>query len=422
MATVMPVVVTNDPDMTQRILTSPDCLEKAFLYKFFRLDSGLFAANYDLWKAQRKAINPTFNLKILHKFIPLFDKYAQELVQTLGAFADGRALNLSPFMHRCSMKTICATTMGVVIDEDSDADRFAELLQKTFHLAFKRLFHVHWHVDWMYRLTKDYKKDEKIREEIYKYGDEIMRKAAERHSRRMNLFKREDDDCCKLQIFMDQMLNTNSGKKFSDIEINHNFYTMIVGGSDTTGIFLGYIAIALAANQDIQEKVYQEICTVYPRNKEVIFTPESLNQLLYTDMFLKECLRLFPVVPMVVRKTLRDVDLNGFQVPKGNILIVSIYNLHRRKDIWGPNANRFDPENFSAERCAGRHPYAFIPFSGGNRNCLGYRYAMINMKIVVVHLLRTFKLTSDWRLEDLRFRFEALLKTAADPEIRLVRR
>lgn len=56
-----------------------------------------------------------------------------------------------------------------------------------------------------------------------------MRKAAERHSRRMNLFKREDDDCCKLQIFMDQMLNTNSGKKFSDIEINHNFYTMIVG-------------------------------------------------------------------------------------------------------------------------------------------------------------------------------------------------
>ncbi|EDS36713.1 cytochrome P450 4A4 [Culex quinquefasciatus] len=101
---------------------------------------------------------------------------------------------------------------------------------------------------------------------------------------------------------------------------------MIVGGSDTTGIFLGYIAIALAANQDIQEKVYQEICTVYPRNKEVIFTPESLNQLLYTDMFLKECLRLFPVVPMVVRKTLRDVDLNGFRVPKGNILIVSIYN------------------------------------------------------------------------------------------------
>lgn len=183
-----------------------------------------------------------------------------------------------------------------------------------------------------------------------------------------------------------------------------------------------YVALALAVYQEFQEKVYQEICSVYPPDQELTITVDSLQQLQYSEMFLKECMRLLTVGPALVRKTLQDVDLGEIKVPRGNTLIISIYNLHRRKDIWGPNADRFDPENFSPERSAGRHPYAFLPFSAGNRNCPGYRYAMINMKTILVHLVRNFKLTTDWRLEDLRFRFEALLKTTKEPEIWVERR
>ncbi|KAL1397135.1 hypothetical protein pipiens_002574 [Culex pipiens pipiens] len=181
---------------------------------------------------------------------------------------------------------------------------------------------------------------------------------------------------------MDQMLD-----KFVNVEIVDNFYTMLVAGSDTSGTQMTYIALALAVYQEYQEKVYQEICSVYPLDQELNITADSLQQLQYTEMFLKECMRLLTVGPALVRKNLATVDLGDIKVPPGNTLILSVYNLHRRKDIWGPNADQFDPEHFSPERSAGRHPYAFIPFSAGNRNCPGNRYAMINMKTILVHLI-----------------------------------
>ncbi|EDS41650.1 cytochrome P450 4C1 [Culex quinquefasciatus] len=232
-------------------------------------------------------------------------------------------------------------------------------------MTFKRLFRFHWHFEWIYRLTKEYKKDMELRTEAYTFGDEIMRKAAERHAQELSLSAEVDtNNNRKLQIFMDQMLD-----KFENVEIVDNFYTMLVAGSDTSGTQMTYIALALAVYQEYQEKVYQEICSVYPLDQELNITADSLQQLQYTEMFLKECMRLLTVGPALVRKNLATVDLGDIKVPPGNTLILSVYNLHRRKDIWGPNADQFDPENFSPERSAGRHPYAFIPFSAGNRNC-----------------------------------------------------
>jgi cytochrome P450 len=111
-------------------------------------------------------------------------------------------------------------------------------------------------------------------------------------------------------------------------------------------------------------------------------------------------------------------------------LLINFYTLHRRPDIWGDDAEQFNPDHFLPEQMEKRHPYSFLPFSGGQRNCIGnyhnilgficygyyglfltgYRYAMIALKIILVHLLRRYKFNTSMTYKDLRFRTDINLK------------
>lgn len=85
-------------------------------------------------------------------------------------------------------------------------------------------------------------------------------------------------------------------------------------------------------------------------------------------------------------------------------MLISIFNLHRWKDIWGEDAEKFNPdEHFSDESVAKRHPYAYLPFSGGSRNCLGYQYAMISAKIGLIKLLTKFRFATKLKMENFDF-------------------
>jgi cytochrome P450 len=124
----------------------------------------------------------------------------------------------------------------------------------------------------------------------------------------------------------------------------------------------------LAIYQDIQEKVYQEIISVFGDNEitDDDITYENLGQLKYLEMVLKETLRVFTPVPISARETIEKVDL-GLNAPlsKGTKIFLFNYVLHRRKDIWGENADNFDPENFSPENSSKRDPYSYVPFGAG---------------------------------------------------------
>lgn len=122
--------------------------------------------------------------------------------------------------------------------------------------------------------------------------------------------------------------------------------------------------VYLAVYPDIQTKLFQEIQDIFGSSTDLNY--ENLSKLKYMDMVLKEILRLFTPVPISARETIDELDI-GLKTPlsKGTKIFLFNYVLHRRKDIWGDNAEKFDPENFSPENISKRDPYSYVPFGSG---------------------------------------------------------
>lgn len=166
-------------------------------------------------------------------------------------------------------------------------------------------------------------------------------------------------------------------------EIKVTLHHFLMASYDTTAGLLFCAIYCLAYHQDIQEKVLEEIVTVLDESSEISF--ENLSDLVYMDMVISESLRLFPSGPFVARKSTEDFKLsNGVTVPSGTNFVCSFFHMHRNKKIWGPNASKFNPENFSQENVENRDPNAFMPFAKGPRACLGGKNTYWTMKVFLV--------------------------------------
>lgn len=133
----------------------------------------------------------------------------------------------------------------------------------------------------------------------------------------------------------------------------------------------------LAMHPDIQEQVVEELRDVMP-DKTVDITRTELEKLHLLERCIKEALRLFPVVTLMARKCDMPFKLREYDITPGVSIVVGIHRLHRKERYWGPNAHLYNPDNFLPEKVVARHPYCFIPFSAGPRDCIG-RYIGVDL-------------------------------------------
>lgn len=221
-------------------------------------------------------------------------------------------------------------------------------------------------------------------------------------------------------IFIDQILK-NKGM-FTDRQIWEHILTILAAGYETSATCLSHATLFLAIFQDVQQKVYDEIKEVFPTD-DVEITVENLGKLQYMERVIKETLRIAPVGPVIFRETRKDFEIEpGLVIPKGVVFILHIYCLHRSKKWWGPNAEEFNPDNFLPERVAERHPATFIPFSFGKRNCIGIRYAMLSMKVILLRLLQNYKFTTHLKYSELRFKSTLTLQLIGKHLVQIERR
>ncbi|KAJ8954180.1 hypothetical protein NQ318_005775, partial [Aromia moschata] len=173
-------------------------------------------------------------------------------------------------------------------------------------------------------------------------------------------------------------------------------------GSDTTASTNSFMFTMLGLHQDMQQRIYEEAIHVVGPARSV--EPADLPHLKYTERFIKESLRLFPVTPMILRDVQEDVAVGEYVVPRGATIIFGILSAHTDEKYW-PKPYKFDPDRFLPEEVAKRHPCAHIPFSYGSRNCVGMKYGMMSMKALLATVVRKYKIYTSYKcVEDIKLK------------------
>ncbi|XP_077369661.1 cytochrome P450 3A40-like [Festucalex cinctus] len=189
------------------------------------------------------------------------------------------------------------------------------------------------------------------------------------------------------QISESSKENANNQKGLTDHEILSQAMIFIFAGYETSSSSLCFVAYNLATHPDIQKALQDEIDETFP--DEVRPNYEDLMQMEYLDMVMSESSRLYPIANRLERVAKSSVEVSGVTIPKGTVVMVPVYALHRDPSLW-PEPDTFKPERFSKVNKDNIDPYAFLPFGAGPRNCIGMRFALLMMKLALVEILQNF--------------------------------
>jgi cytochrome P450 len=182
-----------------------------------------------------------------------------------------------------------------------------------------------------------------------------------------------------------------TGRRMTDELLRDNILTFIGAGHETTALALTWSLYLLGAHPPTAARVRAEIAKV--AGDETI-TVEHVERLTFTRQVVQEAMRLYPSLPIMTRMAGEDVEAGGLKIRKGTFVFIAIYALHRHRLLWrDPDA--FDPDRWAQGESEGRHRFAYLPFGGGQRVCIGQGFAMMESVAVLATLVRGATLVPD---------------------------
>ncbi|XP_053964372.1 uncharacterized protein LOC128867288 [Anastrepha ludens] len=389
------IVVTNEKDL-EFILTSKTLIDKSDIYDMLHpwLGTGLLTATGHKWQAHRKIITPSFHFKILQSFHAVMNKNSNKFIEKLRNTSRGDAIfDFQEMTHYLTMDVICDTAMGVHINAMDNHDN--EVVQAFKDMCYNtnmRAYHPIKRSHALYRFMPDYPKYCKTLKILHNFTNEVIIKRIEalKLAEGQSKEREEDEFSNKKLAFLDNLLSsTIDGEPLTQQEIYEEVSTFMFTGHDTTTSGIAFTVYLISLHPDIQKKVYAEQQQIMGDNlTEATF--QQIAEMQYLDMVVKETLRLYPSVPVVARRTEKDYDINGYVVPEDttiNLFLMALgYN-----DKYFPDPYRVDPERWNVNERI-QNPFEYLPFSAGARNCIGQKFALLEIKTVVSKIVRAFNI------------------------------
>jgi len=403
-------------------------IDYVFLYPWLR--TGLLTSTGSKWQIRRKLLTPTFHFNILESFLNVFNEQSRIMVDILKQQPEGKTYNIYPFIARCTLDVICETAMGRHTNAQNEIDSpYIHAVSRTCQIMMKRQSKFLLQPDWLFSLSS-YKYDlmkqlgiihgftnQVIQERKISYAEEKQRKWERKDSETDETFISKR----KRLAFLDMLIESSKdGEVLSDADIAEEVDTFMFAGYDTTSVAIGFALFCIGSHPQVQERIQEELDEIFGNSNRPA-TMADLSKMKYLECCIKETLRLFPSVPFLGRNINKDTKINGSIIPAGSSVSIFTLFIHRDPKYF-PNPELYDPERFFPENAQGRHPYAFIPFSAGQRNCIGQKFALIEQKVVLSTILRNFSIKSMDKREDLVLVYELVLKSANGINLQLTPR
>jgi cytochrome P450/NADPH-cytochrome P450 reductase len=163
-------------------------------------------------------------------------------------------------------------------------------------------------------------------------------------------------------------------------------------GFNAPSIIGAWLAYVLATHPDVEEKLIAEIDGITGGDPDYDLQYDDLMTLPYTTQVIKETMRIYPPMPVTIRRSLKDGMLGRYRIRRGDIILVGALAAQRDPRYWGPDADRFDPEQFAMEKVVGRPRHAFIPFSIGKRQCMAQEVTFMMLRVVLFEIYKRYRL------------------------------
>ncbi|XP_065071287.1 cytochrome P450 4A5-like [Rhopilema esculentum] len=390
---------------------------------FPQVKKGILLVNGKEHAWQRKMLNPSFSFSSLLPFVDVFDANADSLVQywkekaksTLSGVVEA---DIHRDFTKLTLDVIGETAFGynfnTLTTGENKVSQSVELILAGRSSVMARLIR---RIIPFYDLipfpenTKMKKAAEIVNgvvAEVIKNKREKLRNGGDPNG------EISKDLLGKMILLQDK----ETGKTLSDEVIEAQVHTFMVAGHETTSVGLTWIFYLLAKHPAVQEKARGEAKAVLGSSTSV--RSEDLDKLSYITAVINESLRMYPPFAVFMREALQDDVIGGYKIQKGSYILIPICVLHHMEENW-PNHNDFRPERFldAGEKQSEIGNYTFMPFSNGPRNCIGWKFAVMEMKVVVAKLLTTFKFELDPRQKAISTKLRLSLKPFPKPILRI---
>ena len=385
-----PVLLVTHPEVIQEVIKLP---KAQFMFDMFKpaIENSLFVVEGKKWFHRRRLLSPAFHYDILKGYILVVNNCLQVLAkkwirasredQCILVFRDIRKLSMDVIM-RCAFNTETNCQLG-----NNDHPYCAAMLEIS-DLLFDRFLKPLHQYSLLYSLTANGRRLRKAKKAAEEFIDGVIRE------RKKAIETRDTEEAEKCLHFVDILLTARDedGKGLTDEAIKNEANVFMSAGHDTTSSAISWSLYCLAKYPEHQDKVREEVNAVLMGREQLEYG--DLKELKYTTWCIKEAMRLYPPAGYVARETTKDIVIAGHVIPEGVLVVLDIIRTHRHPDIW-EEPDEYNPLRFHPSQEKERHPYAFMAFSAGYRNCIGQNFALNELKVVISSLIKRFRFAVD---------------------------